>query len=146
MSIFEELRVLDDDDAPQTLRFASSDLLLWPFVRSIAIGAAQKQVLGLQTPFATGQRRSFRQNAELLVRVAVQNPRSAGPFDIVIVSSTGGLVLQREARWFDRINDYFAMELPDRTLVLDRADPNGYKTPASRRTFVASTASRSPRA
>jgi hypothetical protein len=39
------------------------------------------------------------------------------------------LVLKRDDRWFDRINDYFAMELPERTLVLDRAELGGYKTP-----------------
>ena len=130
MSVFEELRVLDDLDEPRTLRFASSGLPLWPFVRWMAFSAAQDRALGLQPAFATGPRRSVRQRADFLVRSMLRGPLSAGgPFDIVIVGSSAGLVLQREGRWFDRINDYFAMELPDRTLVLDIAAHDGYKTP-----------------
>ena len=130
MSIFEELRALDDRDEPRTLRFASSELLLWPFVRWVALSAALDQRFGLQAPFATGQRRTARQQAELVVRTMLRGPLSVRrSFDVVIVSSSAGLVLQREGRWFDRINDYFAMELPEHTLVLDTAEQSGYKAP-----------------
>jgi hypothetical protein len=129
VSIFEELRALDDVDEARTLRFSSSDLLLWPFVRWTALSAALDQIHGLQAPFAT-RRRTVVQQAELVARSAFRGPLSVRrPFDIVIVASSGGLVLQREGKWFDRINDYFAMELPDRTLVLDSGIHGGYKTP-----------------
>ena len=129
MSIFEELRVLDDREQPRTLRFASG-LLLWPFVRWMAICATQEQVLGQQVAFAAGSRRTLRQSAELVTRATIRGPLSVQrPFDIVSIGSSAGLVMQREGRWFDRINDYFVMEFPDRTLVLDMAEQAGYKSP-----------------
>jgi hypothetical protein len=130
VSIFEELRALDDRDEPRTLRFASSNLPLWPYVRWIVFMAAQDAALGTQLGFATSVPRTIRQRVELLLRSQLRGPLSVRrSFDIVNVGSSAGLVLQREGRWFDRINDYFAMELPDRTLVLDMALNGVYKTP-----------------
>src|SRR5689334_9502793 len=61
LSIYEELRALDDLDEPRTLRFASTGLPLWPYVRWIAFSAAADHVLGLQPAFATGVAQTLRQ-------------------------------------------------------------------------------------
>jgi hypothetical protein len=128
LSIFEALRVLDDRDELRTPRFTETELPMWPFVRWLACSAVLDKVLGLQQPFAP-TRRTLRQTAGLVTRAALHGPLSAGQFDIVIVGSSVGLSVQREGRWFGRIDDYFAMEYPDRTLVLDLAAADGYKTP-----------------
>lgn len=130
MSIFEELRSLDDADELRSLVFASTGLPLWPFVRWIAVSAATEQALGLQVPFADAPARSLRQTAELVARSQLQGPLSVRrSFDIVMVNSGAGIALRRGERWFDRINDYFALERAESTLVLDTAGPAGYKTP-----------------
>jgi hypothetical protein len=108
LSIFEELRVLDDRDELRTPRYADSDLL--------------------QPAFAAPSR-SFRRTVELVMRATLRGALTAGAFDIVIVGSSVGLTTRRDGRWFDRINDYFAMAQPERTLVLDMATRDGYKTP-----------------
>ncbi|HEY5944418.1 MAG TPA: hypothetical protein VIV40_02960 [Kofleriaceae bacterium] len=129
MSVYEELRALDDLDEPRTLRFQSTGLRLWPYVRWIAFSAAADQALGLQPAFATGQRQTLRQRARLVLRASLRGPLSLRrTFDIAVVGSSAGLV-ERDGRWFDRINDYFALEFADRTLVLDRAWHGAYKTP-----------------
>lgn len=125
LSIFEALRALDDRDEPRSLRFAGG-LPLWPFVRWSAFSAAQDRALGLQPAFST--RTSLRHRLEMAVRSQLEPP-PARPFEIVIVGSSAGLVVQRAGRWLDRINDYFAMEMPERTLVLDKAAPTGYRRP-----------------
>jgi hypothetical protein len=101
---------------------------MWPFVRWLACSAVLDKALGLEDAFAQ-PRRSLRQTAELVGRAALRSPMSAGSFEIVIVGSSVGLSVQREGRWFGRINDYFAMEAPDRTLVLDMAGADGYRHP-----------------
>lgn len=129
MSIFEELRALDNLDEAQSLRFTSG-LPLWLYVRWIAFMAAQDQALGLQTGFAPSPAAAVRQRAELLLRSQLQGPSTVRrTFDIVFVSSSGGLVIQKEGRWFDRINDYCVVEQDDRTLVLDMALHGAYKRP-----------------
>src|SRR5262245_12996665 len=101
---------------------------MWPFVRWLAFSAAQDRVLGLQPAFAPVGR-SLRKTAELVMRATLRRPLSAGAFDVVIVGSSVGLTTRRDGRWFDRINDYFATALPERTLVLDMATRDGYKWP-----------------
>jgi hypothetical protein len=119
VSIFEELRALDDIDELRGPRFASG-IPLWPLIRWFATSAALERVHGLQVPFATGRPRGARELVALVARALVKSPLLVRrSFDVVIASNSGGLVVQREGRWFDRINDYFAGELPDRTLVLD---------------------------
>jgi hypothetical protein len=119
VSIFEELRALDDIDELRAPRFASG-ILLWPLIRWFATSAALERVHGLQVPFATGRTRRTRELVALVGRALVRSPLLVRrSFEVVIASNSGGLVLKREGRWFDRINDYFAGELPDRTLVLD---------------------------
>jgi hypothetical protein len=127
LSIFEELRALDDISEPRSLRFSTSDLPLWPFVRWFTISAVLDQIHDTQVPFAT-RRRSVRESADLVLRSLARSPFVRRTFDVVIVSSSGGLI-QRDGKWFDRINDYFAMEMPDRTLVLDTGAHAGYKAP-----------------
>jgi hypothetical protein len=129
VSIFEQLRSLDDADEPRSLVFGSSGLPLWPFIRWTAVSAATEQALGLQTPFADVTRRTLRQTAELVARSQLRGPLSSDKRDIAIVGSSAGIVIKRAGRWFDRINDYFAVVEDSRTLVLDRAGADGYKTP-----------------
>ncbi|NVB78325.1 MAG: hypothetical protein HOV81_08020 [Kofleriaceae bacterium] len=130
MSIFEALRALDDREEPRTLRFHQTDMLLWPFVRWFVFAEAQQQALAQQPAFATNHRASLRDRGELLLRSQLRGPLSVKrPFDIVAIESSVGQTLRREGRWFDRISDYFVMELPERTLVLDRAHHGKYKRP-----------------
>lgn len=129
VSIFEELRALDDIDAPRSLRFGTCDLPLYLFVRWFTISAALDRVHGTQAPFATKQR-TVREQAALVLRSLARSPLTVRrTFDVVIASSSAGLVVQREGKWFDRINDYFALELPEQTLVLDTGRHAGYKSP-----------------
>lgn len=129
MSIYEELRALDDLDEPRSLRFGSTGLRLWPYVRWIAFCAAADRVLGLTPAFASDDVRGLRQRAELVLRTALRGPLSVRRrFDIAMVASSAGS-FERDGCWFDRINDYFALEAPDRTLVLDRAINGRYRTP-----------------
>jgi len=119
VSIFEELRALDDIDELRGPRFTSG-IPLWPLIRWFATSSALERVHGLQTPFATNRPRPVRELVAVVARALARSPLLVRrPFEIVIASNSGGLVMQREGRWFDRINDYFAGELPDRTLVLD---------------------------
>jgi hypothetical protein len=130
VSIFEELRALDNRDEARSLTFESTGLPLWLYIRWIAFAAAQDKAFDLQTGFAPAPPATRRQRAELLLRSQLQGPSSAGrQFDIVFVSSSGGLVLKRDERWFDRINDYYVVEEPERTLVLDMALNGAYKRP-----------------
>ncbi len=130
MSIFEQLRVLDDRDPPMTLRFGSTGLPMWPFVRWYAVSAAQELALGLQPAFAPPRRRAIGRLARWVARSMAWSPLSVRrSFDVVIVANPAGLVLRRQGKWFDRINDYFAAELPERTLVLDIAGPHGHRSP-----------------
>lgn len=128
--IFEQLRALDDRDEPLALRFSSTNLLMWPFVRWLAVSAAQEKALDLQAAHAVAPRTSIAQRLQMLGRALLRGPMSVSrPFEIVMVGSSGGVVVQREGRWFDRINDYFTMEMPEQTLALDMALRGAYKAP-----------------
>lgn len=130
MSIFEQLRAVDDCEELRTLQFATTALPIWPLVRWLAVSAAQDKALGLQPAYAPRPPRTLGARAKLARQVALQGPLTARrTFDIVVVGSTGGIVLQRDGRWFDRINDYFTMEAPERTLALDMALDGAYKRP-----------------
>ena len=130
MSIFEQVRALDDIDELRALCFADTALPLWPFVRWMIASAIQERALGQQAAFSVTTSRSALTTARVVARAALNGPlRGKHRFDVVIKSSSAGLVVKRAERWFDRITDYFALELPDDTLVLDTARDDGYLTP-----------------
>jgi hypothetical protein len=130
MSIFEQLRALDDLDELRALRFADTRLPLWPFVRWILASAIQEQALGQQSAFSPTAPRRLTTTAAIVARAALNGPLVGRKrFDVVIKSSSAGLVAKRGERWLDRIVDYFALERPDDTLVLDTAQSDGYRTP-----------------
>lgn len=124
--IFEALRALDDHDEPRSLAFSGSGLLMWPFVRWSVMTAGQEAALGVSNIGIAGARRSPRERVAQLGRAMLRGPMVARAFDHVVIGTSAGTVVQREGRWFDRINDYFVMEDPAQSLVLEMAP---YKTP-----------------
>jgi hypothetical protein len=130
VSVFDDLLAFDDLPELADFRFSSGGLLAFPFVRWGLYCAALAQALGEQPAHAPVERPARREQADFLLRAVVENPlRVDRTFDIALFASSAGTVLQRQERWFDRINDYFALEYPEQTLVVDAAYRGRYKRP-----------------
>src|SRR5207248_10445633 len=50
-------------------------------------------------------------------------------FDALVFGTTTGVSVQRAGRWFGRINDLFALEEEDKTLVIDQSQGRTFRWP-----------------
>jgi hypothetical protein len=129
-SVIDELLAFDDRPELFEFRFSTDGLLAFPFFRWGLYSRATEKAFGLQTAHAERDTLSVAERANFLLRSAWANPlRVDRTFDLVVFGTSAGAVVQREGRWFDRNNDYFAAEYPDRTLVVDAAYRGRYKSP-----------------
>jgi hypothetical protein len=130
VSVIDELLAFDAHPELLELRFSCDGLLALPFFRWALACAACDKAFGWQTAHAQRESLTLRERGDFWMRSALANPlRVDRTFDLVIFGSSAGAVLQEEGRWFDRINDYFAVEFPERTLVVDAAYRGRYKAP-----------------
>jgi hypothetical protein len=130
MTLIDELLAFDDHPELLSFRFSFRDLLVLPFIRWGLYSRATDAALGWQQNHAEREPRSLRDRAAFLLRTAWANPlRVDRTFDVVIFGSGIGAVVQQDGRWLDRINDYFAVEYPDRTLIIDSSYRGRYKWP-----------------
>ena len=130
MSVTDDLLAFDAQLSALDFRFELDRLPIWPFVRVGLYLRATSQAQALELPHAGSQKRTLRQKTDFILRSAFLNPLQVRRnFDIVIFGSSAGVSVEREGRWFDRINDYFAMEYPEQTLVVDAAYRGIYKHP-----------------
>lgn len=128
--LIDDLLAFDATEELLSFRFRFAGMLMWPFVRFRLYRMAVQGDLGWQPAHAASEARTLLQRADYIARTALSNPLTVGrPFDIVICGSGAGVVVERDGRWFDRINDYFAVEYPDDTLVVDSSFRRTYRHP-----------------
>jgi hypothetical protein len=129
MSIIEELLDFESDGAVLGFRFRVDDLMIWPFVRwGILLEAVMKELGRRLTERRLGPGPAV--VARYLWQSMREDPlREARTYDILILGSTTGVVVRKEGKWFGRINDHFAMQAPDQTLVIDQAHAMEYRYP-----------------
>jgi hypothetical protein len=126
--VTDELLAFDDQPELLSFRFGFDALLLWPFARWFLRNEAVDQALGLQAAHATGEPRTLAQRLGYVARSALLNPLTVRrTFDVVLFGTSAGVVVQKEGRWFDRINDYFALERD--SLVIDGSYRGNYRHP-----------------
>lgn len=130
MSVIDDLLAFDDQPELLDFRFEFGSTLALPAVRWNLCYLAANKVFGWQASHAEREPLRLRERADFWWRSLRENPlRVDRTFDLIIFGSSAGIALQEQGRWFDRINDYFAAEYPERTLVVDAAYRGRYKHP-----------------
>jgi hypothetical protein len=129
VQIIDELLAFDDRPELLEFRFSFGDTWMLPFLRWGLYSAATDPAWGWQTAHANPAL-GVRDRAGYLLRSLWANPlRVDRTYELVMFASSAGAVMPQAGRWFDRINDYFALEYDDRTLVIDAAYRGRYAHP-----------------
>ncbi|MBI4395577.1 MAG: hypothetical protein HY548_00685 [Elusimicrobia bacterium] len=126
----DELLKLEDKSDVLNFRFSCDDLLLWPFARYGVFLHAIESRLGIPWSAGAPAPLNWRKRAESLWRSLLDSPfRGLRPFPIVIFGGTTGVVIRKGDKWFGRVNDYFALEFEDQSLVVDFPANGEYRHP-----------------
>jgi len=119
----DELEVLEH-------RLATDSMLLWPLARwRVLLGAtlaAEPSSGGDAARPPISLRTRLRHLEASLRRDPLRSKRS---FELVMFGSTVGVASKRDGKWFGRINDYFALENADDTLVIDASQDLVFREP-----------------
>ncbi|MBN1293312.1 MAG: hypothetical protein JXB48_15845 [Candidatus Latescibacteria bacterium] len=124
--------LIDFENDPRLLEFKLShdNIHIWPLVRFNLFRHAFAAMYNLQTAHAGSETISLIPRLKYLFQSIQNNPLyKAGKHDIIIIGSGAGIVAKRDGKWFDRINDYFALENEHTTVVFDEAYRLRYKSP-----------------
>ena len=122
LAIEEDLQVLD-------FKFEHDEFLMWPLIRANLLLEALYAEYGLSDAHARSEKLSLQGTAAYLLTTARENPfRSAGPRSIVMFSS-GISNVKRGETYFNRLHDYFAMELRGSTILIEDSVRKRYRRP-----------------
>jgi hypothetical protein len=109
--------------------FPAERILLWPLCRwrvfDHTLASALGEVRRRERP-RVGPAQRLRYLAAALRR---DPARVRGRFDALFFGSTVGVSVQREGKWFGRINDHFALEHGPRALVVDWSHDSSFREP-----------------
>jgi hypothetical protein len=111
-------------------RLQVDDMLLWPLARSrVLTHALQSPRPGGSVEVASPSIPIARRVRHLEAALRRDPLRVRGRFDILIFGFTVGISMQRGGKWLDRINDYFALERAENTLVIDASYRRTFREP-----------------
>lgn len=119
----DDLLVIEDDPAFLDYRCASTDILLWPQVRTVMLRMAMSDFL-YDTPLDGSVSRGVPawRAVSTLLRSAVRNAGyglSGRSRSEVCVISPGVANQMVDGKWLNRLADHFALLLPERTLCVE---------------------------
>jgi hypothetical protein len=129
----ETLFSLEKDDALLSFRFSYGGVLMWPFIRFplfLEALAVEHEFRVLKPTRVINPYRTLK----YVIRSWIENPlRTKGSGDILIFGSTSGVSVQRNGKWFGRVNDYYALLEEERTVVIDKSQDRDFKRPRTPR-------------
>lgn len=131
-AVVDQVLALENDRRLLDFRFASCNLLLWPFVRFDVLQHALGRSLPVAAPesfLARAHRRDLRYWRETIAGSALLLRRR---FDVVFLTSSGCLVPTGKGEVFvDRLHDAFVGALPNQTLIVEHSLNNRFFRPRS---------------
>jgi hypothetical protein len=128
--MFDNLMNFESNRKILDFKFKHDNILIWPFVRYGLFLEAINKKLNLTPESSSFERPGFKDGIDYLFKTILQSTLNVSKrFDIIIFGSSVGVVLLKENKWFGRINDYFALEYEDQTLVIDNSHRFKYKHP-----------------
>jgi len=128
--MFDNLMNFESNKKILDFKFKYDNILIWPFVRFGLFVETINKKLNLTPESSSFKLPGFKHGINYLFKSILQNPFTVSKkFNIIIFGSTVGVVLLKENKWFGRINDYFALENEDQTLVIDNSQRFKYKHP-----------------
>lgn len=124
MITMPELLSVEDDDSLLEFRCESSGIPLWPGIRNIFLRSMMADLVFGSNLVETRRGRNFRSGPLRALtsvgKAAAHNAvrRNALRGELLVTTSGAGLIL-KDGLWFNRLSDYFALSMPDRTVALE---------------------------
>jgi hypothetical protein len=109
--------------------FAADRILFWPLCRWRVFDHTLQSALGEDRRRARPRAGPGKRLRYLGAALRRDPARVRGRFDALFFGSTVGVSVQREGKWFGRINDHFALEHGPRALVIDWSHDSGFREP-----------------
>lgn len=131
--IFEVQELISVSDSAQllTYRFQYDNILMWPFVRHMLMQGAINEMFSLKNPHAKTEKQSLLDIIRYIYTTIVRNPFciSKGLKADILFFSSGIVNVKEGDKYVNRLYDDFALEYPDKTLIIEDSCRRRYLTP-----------------
>lgn len=131
--IFEVQELISVSDSAQllTYRFQYDNILMWPFVRHMLMQGAINEMFSLKNPHAKTEKQSLLDIIRYIYTTIARNPFciSKGLKTDILFFSSGIVNVKEGSKYVNRLYDDFALEYPDKTLIIEDSCRRRYLTP-----------------
>lgn len=111
-------------------RFTEHDFLIWPFIRRVVLEKIYFKLTKSSFPVAYFDKKNFyKKICPYLYHTFCNNPFKYFNFPIVLFNTQRTVNFKKDGKYFNRLTDYFALEYPDISLIVERTENQEYKLP-----------------
>lgn len=132
MKSLKDLLRVESDPGILGFRFGFDDMLMWPFIRAYVLERWISDIFGWPSPpGGTPSRRGISDKASYFTNMVRKRPegRNLTP-DTDILIFTGGISNYKKANcYFNKVVDYFALEYPGNTLIIEDSADQRFLSP-----------------
>jgi hypothetical protein len=126
----EDILKFEDNELLFTFKFEYDELLMWPFVRFNVVDKILSPHSQVQIAKPLKKELTFFTKLNYVKDCIFRNPFIfCKKYKILIFGGSVATCVKRDNKWFNRVNDYFADEYPDQTLLIESSDNMKYKFP-----------------
>ena len=110
-------------------RFTEYNFLIWPFIRKYILETIYLKITNSSISSAHREKLNLFENISYLYNTLKYSPFRYSNFQIVFIVTQIAVTLKEDGKFFNRLHDYFALEYPKSSLIIEKSERRKYKLP-----------------
>ncbi|MDY6820929.1 MAG: CDP-glycerol glycerophosphotransferase family protein [Deferribacterota bacterium] len=110
-------------------KFSKYNLLIWPFIRAYLIEHIYLKETKSDKPSERRGKLDLFKNISYMLKTIKYNPFNYANYKIVFLITQIATTFKIEGKYVNRLHDYFALEYPESTLIVEKSERRAYKLP-----------------
>jgi hypothetical protein len=110
-------------------RFTKYNFLIWPFIRAQIYNDIYLKITNSLTPSSHRENLSLKENMAYIYNTFKYSPFKYSHLPIVFIVTQIAATAKKNGKYFNRLHDYFALEYPYFTLMIEKSERRKYKLP-----------------
>jgi hypothetical protein len=110
-----------------SFKFTEYNFLIWPFIRKYILENIYIKITNSSIPGVHREKLSLFENISYSYNTLKYNPFKYSNYPIVFLLTQIAVSLKKDGKYFNRLHDYFALEYPESSLIIEKSERRKYK-------------------